>query len=72
MRRNEILVKRNGGDFEKKGREREENRWLLSPTLKERRFGMNKVFLGRRILWAFQLMDRKLKIQKYKIASVKC
>ena len=41
MRRNEILVKRNGGDFEKKGREREENQWPLSLTLKERRFGMN-------------------------------
>ena len=72
MRRTEILVTRNGGDFEQKGREREENRWLLSLTLKERRFGMNKVFLGCRILWAFQLMDQKLKIKKKnKIAGMK-
>ena len=35
MRRTEILVTRNGGDFEQKGKEREENRWLLSSTLKE-------------------------------------
>ena len=33
MRRTEILVTRNGGDFEQKGREREENQWLLSVAI---------------------------------------
>ena len=33
MRHIEILVTGNGGDFEQKGREREENRWLLSVAI---------------------------------------
>ena len=41
MKRTEILVTRNGGDFEQKGKEREEKQWSLSSTLKERIFGMN-------------------------------
>jgi len=41
MKHTEILVTRNGGDIEQKGKEREEKQSPLSSTLKERRFGMN-------------------------------
>ena len=64
MRYIEILVMRNGGDFEQKGREREENQWLLSLTLKERRFGMNKGFSWVQDLVGFPAYGSKIENSK--------
>ena len=60
MRRTEILVTRNGGDFEQKGKEREENWWLLSLTLKERRFGINYGFSWAQDLVGFSTYGSKI------------
>ena len=64
MRRTKILVTRNGGDFEQKGREREENQWLLSPTLKERRFGFELGFFLGMFLVGFSAYGPKIQNSK--------
>ena len=71
MRHTEILVTRNGGDFEQKGREREENQWLLSLTLKERRFGMNQGFSQAQDLVGFSAYGLKIQNSKKKKKNCK-